>query len=486
MTASPVELLRFRVSAPLWAKFITHMMFACIGTTYWYCVAQTHCPVFLPMISDTWVYPPANYLSRICVSLAGFGQSAVFVTLYFYHKNKFPKHPICMKATLFVSLFASFNLGVIGSVCEKATVPSCQGNNKVHLFAAMTFFSWSTAYAVIVSLIDERAFHTRKVQIACVLASVAAKLRFVLPASLLVQNPDEVAFFPYVQIFEWADVFCLLTFFAVFCAEHVPHYYFGLIRVHPGIQPRGQSDLTVLISWSGRTLATLTIIMNIFTIASTFVLSTSDGTIHPWQSWPAMSDMWVSPPSNMISRYMVCLGSVVAFITQVAHYFVTSPYRAQMLNLSLHSMTWVGLVGLMFVGACNEDEDPTVHDAGASAFFTLHCGYFVLDAMWSPSASNSKVETLKKSLQLFGLLLVLLSWWMVLKPMLGDPKGHWLGPTQVGDHSVLHLLEWAVWAGFLFSLRSSMRELPGAGEVRLAFFRKEESMEEKSSSLFYA
>jgi len=42
--------------------------------------------------------------------------------------------------------------------------------------------------------------------------------------------------------------------------------------------------------------------------------------IHPFIDWPMLSAMWVSPPSNILSRYFVCLGALLCALSQVILY----------------------------------------------------------------------------------------------------------------------------------------------------------------------
>jgi len=68
--------------------------------------------------------------------------------------------------------------------------------------------------------------------------------------------------------------------------------------------------------------------------------------------------MWVSPPSNIISRYMVCLGALLAAASQLSHLLLSNVARARTLrgyglylNALLHAISLAGLFGLAVVGA---------------------------------------------------------------------------------------------------------------------------------------
>ena len=51
----------------------------CILVTYALCLDEKQCPVFLPMISDTFVPIPGNYISRMVFSAGQFGLGAVMM-----------------------------------------------------------------------------------------------------------------------------------------------------------------------------------------------------------------------------------------------------------------------------------------------------------------------------------------------------------------------------------------------------------------------
>ena len=52
------------VASSSYIKFVVTGFVGFILLCYVICVGEEECPVFLPMISNTWVYPPGNYISR--------------------------------------------------------------------------------------------------------------------------------------------------------------------------------------------------------------------------------------------------------------------------------------------------------------------------------------------------------------------------------------------------------------------------------------
>ncbi len=472
-TTTPSRLLS--LTAPKITTTIVSMMLATICTTYQICVHSNHCPPFLPMISDTWVYAPGTYVSRIFVSIGALGLAAVYVFFYFFHEHKFPTHPRLARASLVASLVAAYAMGVVGSVCESPGVKSCEGNRDIHVASAVIFFAWSTAYAVFAAIVDgERRFSlSGLLKLVCAAVSVLAKARF-FPS--VASRLGAVETFPLLAIFEWSDTFALMIFFAIFASEHTQDLALAYVRAAPKSAPgrattkevpaalsASTAPFTELSSFSARELMYITLVMNFACVGLTFVLSTLDGTIHPRDSWPALSDMWISTPSNMISRYMVCLGSLICFLTQIGHFFHTNPLRgATRANLALHCLSWIGLAGLMIVGACNEDENPRFHQVGAAIFFSCHCLYFVLDAWWSPLMRPTRLTVAVAAAAVY--------FYMLVEGLVngGDGlRGDATAPP-LGFHSLLHGLEWLTWLSFLFALYMGLRT---ADEVKLAFVR---------------
>ena len=59
------------------------LLAVCVCVSYFVCVAEGQCKVFLPMISDTFVPAPGNYISRVMLSLTAVGVAVVVLMDYF-------------------------------------------------------------------------------------------------------------------------------------------------------------------------------------------------------------------------------------------------------------------------------------------------------------------------------------------------------------------------------------------------------------------
>jgi len=136
--------------------------------------------------------------------------------------------------------------------------------------------------------------------------------------------------------------------------------------------PLAPSSVEELASISAARLSEVTSALAVSTIAVTFGINVSEGTIHPRVEWPMISDLWVAKPSNMLSRYCVCLGGLLVALSVTTHYVAVSPRRAAH-PTSLRAGTLagvVGAVGLSCVGAINEHEDFPLHILVAATFFS--------------------------------------------------------------------------------------------------------------------
>lgn len=103
------------------------------------------------------------------------------------------------------------------------------------------------------------------------------------------------------------------------------------------------------------------------------------------KSWPWISDLWVHKPSNMISRYAICLSGALVCVTSLGYYVAVKAERARRPRVTRLSLvcSLVAGAGLMGVGACNEHETLSLHVACASLFFGGLATWMILDLLSS-------------------------------------------------------------------------------------------------------
>ena len=192
------------VGARPFVFFTTVSFFTTIGTSYYLCAFTTfrtnpHCSAgltHLPVISNTWVYAPENYLSRWCVGM--FCGCLAVCQFFIYWINEspsaarrapvssgsgasLPKVTCSNQFLLGMSLFAVFCLSWVGAICE-STVPSCRGNITLHTGFAITFFALYDIYMIVLNCREAPAGR-HPLRTLCVAASIVSKTRW-LPSLL--------------------------------------------------------------------------------------------------------------------------------------------------------------------------------------------------------------------------------------------------------------------------------------------------------------
>lgn len=488
-----------------------------------------------PLSATAWVYPPGTYLSRLTLTVVAAGLALVY-TAYYFRQIAHGSPAYIEGLILRLALSGCVSMGVVGAVCENPRVPSCDVGLffGIHDLAAMFTFGIATLYSMraVHMLPVSRSSLPLKLLAFCSLISKARW--FVSPlwsengaggARAAVGDPS---FGPFIMvpILEWSDCLFLVLFFAFYSAVtmrgfSVAYIQHGFVRRHalahtppdgaalrltpPAETPRTPRGLSaeagrrpsadapqdvhasgaglhapgyspVELAWlTEKRLVAVVRRMVHGTVSCTFCLSWMDGTVQPLARWPALSDMWVSPPSNMISRYMVCLGALVCALSQVSHRHLSDGLRERTLigcgyyaNGLLHALSYTGLAGLAIVGACNLDENFVLHSVGACLFFGLHVVYFGLDALWSAQHARRSTTALAAAAWLVaagagGGLLARATGARLSSEALG--VGPWVG---VGPWDILDMCEWACLGAFTVLLKTSTDAFDGQPTVHLA------------------
>mmetsp|Transcript_3323 Transcript_3323/g.11941 ORF Transcript_3323/g.11941 Transcript_3323/m.11941 type:complete len:265 (+) Transcript_3323:90-884(+) len=129
------------VSAVTFVRFVAGTVLSSIFLCYGVAVTEGKVPAWLPMISDTFVFPPMSYLSRYMMAMAGFSLSLYSWTigsyLSLFTRVRMPdgrfRVPIVNKLVAWVGIWGSLCLGWVGAVNEDE-------NNTVHSTFAVMFF----------------------------------------------------------------------------------------------------------------------------------------------------------------------------------------------------------------------------------------------------------------------------------------------------------------------------------------------------------
>jgi len=468
---------------------LTGTMLGCILTTYSLCIHESHCPRFLPMISDTWVYPPGTYLSRLTLTVVAFGLAVVY-TAYYFRQVLYGSPAFVEAVVLRIALVGCVSMCIVGAVCENPVVKSCDVGIffGVHVAAAMLTFGIATLYSMRAIRMLPMTRSNLPLHL-LVAGSIMCKLRWILHAwyerapghlEALSSHLDLI-----VPILEWCDCLFLLAFFTIYstitmCGFRVAYVRQQLVTQDPDasdniISATGRDELlmrspTTELAWlAEKPLVAVVQRMVHMTVATTFCFSWIDGTVHPMFRWPALSDMWVSPPSNIISRFMVCLGALVCGLSQVSHAYLSDSVRQRCLlgygyrlNSLLHSLSYTGLAGLAIVGACNLDENLALHTVGSSLFFGMHILYFGLDALWS--APHARRHT--TALAITAWLLSVLAGAGLFARAAGVDQS--LRSVHMGPLDLVNMCEWACLGAFTVLLKTSTDAFDGQPRVHIA------------------
>ena len=432
-----------------------------LATTYiLYVYVEKLGPAFLPMLSDTFVPAPGNYISRVVLSGAALIIGCIGAAPYYTKRQSIL--PIGRKALLSMSTVASVCLGVVGAVCEDDNTPSCMGNDKVHSSSAIVFFVLYDVYMIALSfkkpILTDATFTQRYIIFFSLFLSLMSKLRWIPPSAYswllapddpstsstyavtpLSGNASSSRFFKlfaaeeegeddydgspskspvWLACAEYTDVVSIMTWMATYMQIIGSDFEYGLVDQRPDPPPtvtqpppaisaakakkggkaaqdgKAESLLPanealsdgaaietkppptpaypdILCSVSVRTLSECVLVLGIGTVGYTFSLALKNGSIHPATEWPMISDLWVTKPGNMLSRYFVCLGGALCGLALVAHHVAVRPKRTHHPKFLICG-TAAGVTGaaaLMGVGAINEDEDHTAHITCAVTFF---------------------------------------------------------------------------------------------------------------------
>eukprot|EP01062_Namystynia_karyoxenos_P066876 TRINITY_DN60798_c0_g1_i1.p1 TRINITY_DN60798_c0_g1~~TRINITY_DN60798_c0_g1_i1.p1 ORF type:complete len:484 (+),score=157.04 TRINITY_DN60798_c0_g1_i1:79-1452(+) len=358
--------LQMRISAL--GAVVGVLMLGTMLLTYTLCVNQDHCPKLpaLPTISDTWVYPPENYVSRFVVGNCCLLMALAQFAMYWIDAGGLSA---CFNKVLCTTGVASvFFLSIVGAVCD-SPVPSCRGDNTVHTTAAVIFFiGYNLCMAAITLKKPAGAFEG-----ALVGASLLTKARFldVDLAGLTGLGDSSLAYV------EWSDVAIIITWTVTYLCRHGSTYRGAFINSDaPGDDPTPLSFWTMLFGVGAMT------VLYIGTLAATAAIYKAQGR-WPAGGLPFISDTWVYPPGNWISRWSCVITATISMCVHLCVYYLETDGKTQgpkgaqaRLYLAL-----VAMLGISIVGCVDESENITVHTTAAGVFFGGYDAYMVLTVL---------------------------------------------------------------------------------------------------------
>jgi len=353
----------FEISDSTFAHYVALMFVVTFVTCYvTYCI-QGDGKIFLPTLSETWDFEPGNFISRWVV---GTGCVGLHMIVWIIHcaGTADGKYLRFKQVLRMMAQLAVFFLSVVGAVCSSEVSPECQGNSAVHYFAAISFFVLYDVYMGCLLFLNNKM----------TIPMVVVLVLYVCARSSAVF--DTVSGFPYLAVFEWVDVATIITFTATFVATLPLDLRLCLVDTKSDILLLDKSKTV----WNMDSILVNEIALRYAfgTLASCLVTSLVVQTI-PDDQIPFISDTFVFPPGNYISRWGGILGCTYL---QLSLYPLYLAYREMMESkdyaLVLYYLSAIGAFGLSAVMVVSETEDKGLHFAGAIAFFILFDIFIIL------------------------------------------------------------------------------------------------------------
>jgi len=188
-----------------------------------------------------------------------------------------------------------------------------------------------------------------------------------------------------------------------------------------------------------------------------------------------ISDLWVVKPSDMLSRYLVCLGAALLALSHCGHHVAAQPYRRPRATRLGLACGLLSTGGLMLVGVCNERETGWLHSLGAVTFFAGFAGWALADLCsaglaWRGASRAGAVVSLALLLGSKLAQLIHLLKHRCLDALHNDAY-EGLERSASNPHG-LSTLEWLATIALLTYYLLSNHALPDAHATRLAFFTR--------------
>lgn len=408
--------------------------------TSWILCSYVHkeCPALphLPTISDTWVYPAGSYISRWVTAIVCMVMGSAQWVIYAINTGILGFEPRIKSRTLaivtsVVGFVSCVLLSWVAAICDNDSAPTCRGNGTIHDITAVLFFIGYNFMMAMSSFSKSEALSLHHVM---VLVSTLAKCRFVAPSVLnaITNVGDQTP----LAIIEWTDVAVILIWTVSFLISNSPKVRVGLCDVssertssikasllvdNPKASISSSAAPLTVAFFSMETLSAISIVwffVALFVSLGFFVLQGRlDGHV------PYISDTWVYPPGDWISRNLVMGGAVCTAIVHVLFYFVDgNAASVSGQSASRTALALLACLGVSIVGCVDESENGTIHVIGATMFFASYDLFMV----WT-AASRMGLDTAR----LFGTTLCAVSL---------ATKARFLG-FDLGD-SVPEILEW--------------------------------------------
>jgi len=357
--------VHFQVSLPILGWSLVATIVSLVAFSYTSCVNQHHCQKFLPSISATWVYPPENYVSRWVVGIMSMLMGLVQYAIFRFDQTGLT--PTWNKAILVMGLTACVGLSWVGSICC-STGATCRGNGSLHGISAAIFFIFYNLDMIILTIKKPDPV-ARRFEAVMVAGSVLSKLRFSTTVTDAIDA--QVGGNPWNEwiggLVEWADVLLVALWTASYVTPRGKDYRLGIVN-----RNTDSTDTPATLdffSMAFTQILSVTWFLGALIIPAIFYKAQGRW---PKGGIPYISDTWVYPPGNWISRWADVSGAALAAATHVCAYYLEKDSGDQGKTVQgplLTILAVVALFGGSVVGCVDESENGTIHGIAATTFF---------------------------------------------------------------------------------------------------------------------
>jgi hypothetical membrane protein len=286
------------------------------------------------------------------------------------------------KALLYLGYACCLCLSVVGAVCDDEKLESCRGNNTIHSTSAVIFF---VGYDIMMAIVARNKGATSTESVLFALA-LMTKLRF-SPSMLrgLGVPSDETP----LAIFEWSNVSVIMYW--TYHTFHVRGKDLSIALLDQDSLPTA-SPFSVLTSFSATFVATTSVSLCLGTLSSTLLFALHQGRV-PTGHVPYISDLWVYPPGDWVSRWALVAGATLVSFDSVCVYYMRSGNNSgtKTREAGRAALAIVSMLGLSVVGCINESENIHYHSAAAVVFFVGYDLYMIstVAGVFSTRSSNN-------------------------------------------------------------------------------------------------
>ena len=379
------------VKAPHYVLSMGSVMVLTMFFTYSACVHQNECPALphLPTISNTWDNPPGNFLSRFIVSHVALAMALAQYVIWTPLANT----KKCEKLLLALGLFSIFCFSIVGAICDDDSNPQCRGNGVIHSVCAVTFLVLYTMNMILISFVKDHQKPNTAGNVALKLLALLAmvsKLRWLpLVAPTFVGNFGDQTV---IAVIEWTDVLVVISWTVFYVWKNRQSWSFRLQIEDDSDTGRTSSTDTTIFRCSVYAVTIVVLVLFFGTLTVCYYFITKQGRV-PKGSFPWISDMFVMPPGNWISRWTLVFGATLSGFGQVCLYFMDGTSGVNWMDKAMTGLSLFAILGLAVVGCVNEKELHWLHFTAAGVFFVGYDVFMILRTCRTTSSAAFTVRS---------------------------------------------------------------------------------------------